>query len=242
MTRRFPKCLAIVLNGKPLLETQLDTLRSCGITDISIVRGYRANTIRYPNVHYLLNTRYRHTDQLASLACAEAYLEGTVLISFADIWYDASVVKRLLACRGDIVITVDVDWRRQYRGRTEHPVSQADQVIFTHRKQVRRIGKFTRSPEAAQGEFIGLMKLSPRGCQAVRAQYHLARRRYHGKRFHGVPRFESAQLIDLLQEMVDRGTPVHCHTIRGGWMEIDTRQDYERALTRLPITRPNRNI
>ena len=38
-----------------------------------------------------------------------------------------------------------------------------------------------------------------------------------------------AYITDLLQELVDRGVAVHCTLIQGGWLEIDTLQDYESA-------------
>ena len=44
---------------------------------------------------------------------------------------------------------------------------------------------------------------------------------------------EKAYLTDLFQEITDLGTAVHCVTIERGWKEIDTVEDYEKAVKAL---------
>jgi NDP-sugar pyrophosphorylase family protein len=45
--------------------------------------------------------------------------------------------------------------------------------------------------------------------------------------------FEKAYLTDLFQEMTDLGTAVQCVTIERGWKEIDTVEDYDKAVKAL---------
>ena len=47
-TEDLPKCM-LNFNGKPLIEQQVETLRRCGITDITIVRGYMPDKIKIEN-------------------------------------------------------------------------------------------------------------------------------------------------------------------------------------------------
>jgi choline kinase len=232
LTRRQPKGVAIVINGTPILQMQLDVLRACGIGDIAIVRGYRARTIRFGGVAYFENPRYARTNLLESLMCAEAALNGETIVSYSDIWYEASVLRGLLRCRQDIAIVVDLAWRRQYVGRTEHPFDEADQAVLGRRRIVRRVGKLALPPGQVSGEFTGLTRLSRRGCVLLRRHYHRAKARYARKPFHTARRFERAYLTDLLQEMIDSGVTVHAECVRGGWGEIDTEQDYLRAVRR----------
>ena len=42
--------------------------------------------------------------------------------------------------------------------------------------------------------------------------------------------FQKAYLTDMIQELVDIGIKVHCVIIERGWKEIDTVEDYEKAL------------
>lgn len=230
MTQSLPKCMAIVLNGKTLLETQMDALRSCGIREIAVVRGYQAEKIHYPGIRYHLNPDYQTTNILASLFAAEAELDGEVLVSYSDIWYEPPVVQRLLRSDKDIAIGVDVDWKEYYLGRKEHPIEEAENVIFNSDNKVVKIGKIAAEKEEVHGEFIGMMKLTARGCDLIRRHHARAKSLYKGKAFQRAPLFEQAYLTDLLQEMADDGVPIHCEIIGSGWKEIDTLEDLRNAL------------
>ena len=230
MTEDLPKCMAIVFDGKTLLETQLETFRSCGVQDISIVRGYKAEKMNYSGVKYFLNDDYQKNNILESIFYAEEELDGDVIISYSDIWYEADVLKRLLRCDRDIAIGVDIDWKDYYLGRKDHPIEEAENVIFDSDGDVIKIGKIAAEKEEVHGEFIGMIKLSRRGCKIFRHHYHCAKTLYEGKPFQRAPIFERAYLTDMLQEMAGLGVPIHCEIIGSGWEEIGTCEDFEKAV------------
>ena len=58
--------------------------------------------------------------------------------------FDSSVVKRLLESNHDISVVVDIDWRGYYVGRKDHPISEAENVIFNSNNEVEKIGKIRR--------------------------------------------------------------------------------------------------
>lgn len=229
-TQDLPKCMAVVLNGKTLLETQMEALRACGVTDLAVVRGYKAEKINFPDVRYYTNPKYATTNILASLFSAEEALDGDTIISYSDIWYETAVVRRLLRCDKDIAIGVDIDWKEYYLGRKDHPIEEAENVIFNSENQVLKIGKIGAEQEEVHGEFIGMMKLTRRGCEILRRHYHRAGALHAGKPFQRAVRFEQAYLTDLLQEMADLGVPIHCEIIGSGWKEIDTVEDLQKAI------------
>ena len=230
MTQDLPKALSIILDGKSLLQTQLETLRSVGITDISIVRGYCAEKIDLPGVRYYFNDDFTNNNILESLFYAEPELDGDVIVSYSDIWYEADVVKCLMRSEKDIAIGVDIDWKNYYRGRKDHPIEEAENVIFDSDNKVIKIGKIAAGREEVHGEFIGMMKLTARGCEILRRHYRLARALHEGRPFQRAKIFKKAYLTDLLQEMADLGVPVHCQIIGGTWKEIDTLEDFEKAV------------
>lgn len=230
MTQDLPKCMAVVLNGKTLLDTQLEVFRSCGIGDVSVVRGYKAEKINVPGVKYYENPDYASTNMLHSLFCAEPELDGEVLISYTDIWYEAEVVKRLLRCEKEIAIGVDIDWKEYYLGRKDHPIEEALNVIFNSSNEVVKIGKIGAGKEEVHGEFIGITKLTRRGCEILRRHYRRAQALYGEGPFQRASRFRKACLSDLLQEMADLGVPIHCEIIGSGWKEIDTVEDFRKAV------------
>ena len=80
------------------------------------------------------------------------------------------------------------------------------------------------------GEFIGMMKLSPRGAEIFKKHYHRSKNSYWDKPFQRALTFQKSYLTDLLQDMADLGVPIHCVIIERGWKEIDTVEDYEKAI------------
>lgn len=229
-TQELPKCLAVVLNGKTLLQQQLETLRACGVDEVAVVRGYQAKKINLKGLRYYENPDYARTNMLHSLFCAEPELDADLLISYSDIWYESPVVQRLLRCEKDIALGVDIDWKEYYLGRKEHPIEEAENVIFDSKGQVVKIGKIGAEPEEVHGEFIGMVKLTRRGCEILRRNFHRAKKLYQGKPFQRARSFEQAYLTDLFQEMADLGVPIHCEIIGSGWKEIDTVEDLTNAV------------
>jgi len=103
-------------------------------------------------------------------------------------------------------------------------------VILERGDRVLRLGKIAAAEPEVHAEFIGMMKLTRRGCETLRRHYHRARRLYDGGPFQRAATFQQACLTDLLQEMVDLGLPIHAQVVGSAWKEIDTIEDYEAAL------------
>ena len=93
-----------------------------------------------------------------------------------------------------------------------------------------KIGKIATDKEEVHGEFIGMMKLSHRGAEIFKQNFHRAKKLYWNKPFQRAKVFQKAYLTDMIQELVDIGIKVHCVIIERGWKEIDTVEDYEKAL------------
>jgi hypothetical protein len=63
----------------------------------------------------------------------------------------------------------------------------------------------------------------------LRDAFHCARTLYDGRPFQSALSFQKAYLIDLYQEMLDARVPMYLMETEGGYMEIDTNQDFEIA-------------
>ena len=227
LTKTTPKCLAISLNGKTLLELQVQVFHSAGIRDIVIVVGHAGSAIQNSNLRVCWNYDYAETGILDSLFAAEHELNEDVIISYSDIWYEQSVLRSLLQNDDDITIAIDRNWEPAYEGRTAHPISEAEKVALDSNNRVVRIGKMGISQDV-DGEFIGLLKLTQSGCGITKTHYLRARETSLEKPFQRASSFRTAYLTDLLQEMIDHGTKVTATEVKGRWREIDTVQDLER--------------
>ena len=80
-------------------------------------------------------------------------------------------------------------------------------------------------PEQASGEFIGVAKFSRGSARDLVEQFDLAKEKWAGKMWREGRTFERAYLIDLFQDMIERGSSFHRVDTRGGYMEIDTGED-----------------
>lgn len=228
-TRKLPKCM-LKFGNKTLLQRQFEALRANDINDITVIKGYMKEKIKYGSVKYYNNNNYENNNILNSLFCAESELNDDVIISYSDILYSKEVVKRLLTSIKDISIVVDIEWMEYYKGRKMHSLDEAEKVVLDADNKVVEIGKIISKKYDVYGEFIGMMKLSKRGTDILKHNFHRAKNLFWGKPFHGARIFEKAYLTDMIQDLVSVGIDVHCVIIRRGWKEIDTVEDYKKAL------------
>ena len=226
LTRDRPKC-TLELEGRSLIDRQLDAFRAAGIEEITVVTGYHAEMLQKPGVRTRHNDDYPNNNVLLSLMYAEEDLDDDVIVTYSDIVYEPAIVDRLLAAEGDILAVCDSDWERVYVGRLDHPTEQAENVVIED-GLILKIGKHLSADEA-DGEFIGLLRLSREGAAILRATFADVASRHAGRPFQASQRFETAYLTDLLQELVDRGHEVRPVMIEGGWREIDTIEDFRNA-------------
>ena len=228
-TENLPKCM-LDFGGKTLLQRQLDSYKKCGIKDISLIRGYKKEKINYKGIRYFENKDYKENNILNSIFYAEKIINGNIIISYSDILFDHSVVQRTLDSDHDISVVVDIDWRGYYVGRKDHPLSEAENVIFNSNNEVEKIGKINTGDQEVHGEFIGMIKLSSQGAEIFKEHFNRLKKIYWNKPFQRAKTFQKAYLTDFIQELVDIGIRVHCVIIESGWKEIDTVEDYKKAL------------
>ena len=228
-TENLPKCM-LDFGGKTLLQRQIQAYNECGIKDITVIRGYKKDKINYKKLNYITNPDYKNNNILNSIFYAEKIINGNIIIAYSDILFDSSVVKRLSESDHDISVVVDIDWRGYYVDRKDHPLSEAENVIFDSNNQVLKIGKIATQKEEVHGEFIGMIKLNNRGTEIFKKHFYRVKKTYWGKSFQRAKIFQKAYLTDMIQELVDNGVKVHCVIIERGWKEIDTVEDYKKAL------------
>ena len=228
-TENLPKCM-LDFGGKTLLQRQIDAYNKNNIKDISLIRGYKKEKINYKGLRYFENKDYKNNNILNSIFYAEKIINGNIIISYSDILFDPIVVQRTIDSNHDISVVVDIDWRGYYVGRKDHPISEAENVIFNSNNEVEKIGKINTGNEDVHGEFIGMIKLSNRGAETFKEHFHRLKKIYWNKPFQRAQIFQKAYLTDFIQELVDIGIKVHCVIIESGWKEIDTVEDYKKAL------------
>ncbi len=231
-TNNRPKCM-LEVSGESIFKRQTDTLLNNGVAEISVVTGYKREWFRDKRFSYFINTDYENNNILHSLFYAEEAMGSGFLFSYCDILYDGIIVRQMVNSSSDIAIAVDPDWIGYYDGRHEHPIEEAELVFSDDGKTVSRIHKNAEHDDAV-GEFLGLAYFSKRGAEILKEVFHGLQDHYSNnpdEPFHTAKTFKKAYMIDIYQELVNRGTTVDIMKINGNWAEIDTPRDLEVAGT-----------
>jgi choline kinase len=225
-TDEVPKALVPVM-GRPMLDWILDALGAAGFRpkDVLFIGGYKIDIVRarYPDFEYVENVDWERNNILGSLLCARGALTDGFVSTYADIVYRGSTVKKLVASPHDKVLACDTDWRRRYVDRSLHPETDAEKM----RAEGDRVVELSRriASEAASGEFIGVAGFTAEGARELVAAYDEAQARQTSGTWREGRTFARAYLIDLFQDMIERGSSFHRVDTHGGYMEIDTRED-----------------
>jgi choline kinase len=236
-TEDIPKCM-VQVGARPMLMWQWQAMTAAGVDELVIIRGYKGDVLeRFVNeigipARFVDNPEWETNNILLSLAYARAELDGPCLFTYSDIIYTPDVARAVVAAPGPIALVVDRDFRLIYDGRTEHPLDEGEVCDLAPDGRIARVGKRALPADHAVGEFIGLGKLDAAGAKLVGTAIGALVARFRGRDdqpFQRAARFRNAYLTDLLQELIDAGTPAWPAFIRGRWREIDTGQDLERA-------------
>jgi phosphoenolpyruvate phosphomutase len=238
-----PKAM-LEIKGRSILERQVSLLRTSGISQIAVVRGYQAQAVNLPGVQFFENPDYRKKGIAASLFAAESALKGRVLILYGDILFDRTILERVLSAAGPVSLAVDRAWFDLYR--TEGRSPEGAEIVVTAKRpaighrflpseepiDILKIGQKLHKEEAS-GEFIGLAGFTAEGLAWLKEAYERGLKQPAGEPFHEAAGFSQASLTDLLQEMLSQGRPVKAVEIYKGWLEVDTFEDYRRAWSKL---------
>lgn len=227
-TADVPKCYAEVA-GRRLLDWSLDAFAESGLTRVTFIGGYQIDKVRqdYPRFEFRHNADWENNNILASLFCAEDLMDEPFLCCYSDVLFTADVVSRLAASPDDMALGVDTAWLGRYVERTDHPPDDAEKVTVRD-DQVTRVHR-AMPAEEAHGEYIGVAKFSAAGAARLREHYHRCREQFAGRPWREAKVFEKAYKILLFQEMIEAGERFGHVDTPGGYIEVDTQQDFEYA-------------
>ena len=166
LTNEKPKCM-VSLHGKPLISHQAETLREGGVDEIAIVTGYLQDKIININEsRRFYNADWSSSNMVWSLMQAEAWLTETpCIVSYSDIFYHSDAIKSLKEASGDIVITYDKNYLENWSKRFANPLDDLETFKFEN-NQLSEIGNKPKTLADVQGQYMGLLKITPHGwCQ-----------------------------------------------------------------------------
>lgn len=87
LTEKTPKCL-LEVQGKALLDWQIEAIRKAGIEEIAIVTGYERELLVNRGLVEFHNERWSETNMVESLFIADFWRkDGPCIVSYSDLIY-----------------------------------------------------------------------------------------------------------------------------------------------------------
>ncbi len=150
LTKGKPKSF-LEINGKPIVQHQLDMLRSVGIKDIVMVVGYKKHFFeelkeknKDLNITLVYNPFYRVTNVLGSFWFTKEFLTEPFVFMHADTYFEPDILDKLLATSGN---NLAVEFKNC--GEEDMKVKVEEGIIKDISKKL----------EQSDGEFIGVAKI-----------------------------------------------------------------------------------
>jgi len=227
-TADTPKCFAEV-SGRCLLDWALDAFAASGLQRVCFIGGYQIDKVKadYPHFEFRRNADWENNNILASLFYAADLMDEPFVCCYSDVLFTPDVVARLVASADDMALGVDTEWLARYADRTDHPPDDAEKVTVASGR-VTRIHRHMPAAEA-YGEYIGVAKFSAAGAARLREYYRRCQSEFAGRPWRESKVFEKAYKILLFQEMIEGGERFAHVDTPGGYIEVDTQQDFEYA-------------
>ena len=225
LTKDIPKCM-IDIRGQPLLRRLASTFSQGNIKNITVVRGYKKETVNLPFIEYVDNDAYESTGEVSSLNAAIENLKNPSIIAYGDILFRHYILDQLLEAEGDIVLVVDALWRQKNpdpSSRTRDLVTCTEEFDSSYlgNEVVRLMNIAHDIPEnEIHGEWIGLAKISDVGIQKMREEI---------QKFSKSGGLATASMTDLFERLLQSGSEIRVEYIAGHWLDVDNSGDLSEA-------------
>jgi len=217
LTQNTPKCILPIM-GQTLIEWQIDELAKCGIEQVAVVVGYRADKVQQvlrsqydsQRVRTVYNAAYAVSDNLVSCWSAHDEMDEDFVLLNGDTLFEAAVMLRLLESPHHPV-TVVVSQKNHY--------DRDDMKVQLDRRRLVKIGK-DLPPDQVDAESIGMILFRDEGPLLFRNALEKALRN------------QSAQTkwyLSVIDEMT-RTMPIWtCLVSELNWCEVDYPADLKLA-------------
>ncbi|MES1924629.1 phosphoenolpyruvate mutase [Salinisphaera sp. T31B1] len=221
VTETRPKAM-LEIGGKPLLRRLVDVFKAQGVHELTVVAGYRADTIDVPGVRVVENTDFEQTGELASLGLASEHFGSDNIVLYGDLIFRRHVLVDLLDADGDIVVVVDSDSAGPGETLRDPAWCSApdDRSLFAQRVTLEHVGRNGAPETACCGRWIGLMRARGAGRTHIAQAIETLRQRGD---------YEQAGIPDLLNVLIGAGVPVHVVYITGHWLDVNDLDDLRAA-------------
>jgi choline kinase len=217
LTEDTPKCILPIM-GQSLIEWQVDELAKCGINQVTVVVGYRADKVEQilrsqydvQRVRTVYNAAYAISDNLVSCWSVHDEMDEDFVLLNGDTLFEAAVLQRLLDTPRQPV-TVTVSQKSHY--------DTDDMKVSLDGCRLVKIGK-DLPLDQVDAESIGMILFRDRGPTLFRNALEEALRN---------PSAQRKWYLSVIGEMARRMPVWTCSVSDLHWCEVDYPADLTQA-------------
>jgi choline kinase len=209
----MPKCL-VTLGGETMLSRNIRLLRAAGVSEIVIVVGCAAETVRrtVPDVTFVENTNFIGTNSMYSLWLSRELLTDGFVVMNCDVLVHPQLLVDLVSAKHEDALLL------AYRDEAT-AYGDEEMKVRVRRGRVADISK-TMDPDEADGENLGIVKFGPAGARLLVEKMDAL-----------VAAGETKAWVPRAFKAFAEERPLHVVGTRGyPWIEIDFPEDYRRAV------------
>ncbi|MFQ4144897.1 phosphoenolpyruvate mutase [Chlorogloeopsis sp. ULAP02] len=223
LTLDKPKVM-LPIGGKPLLRNLVDKFKKLAINNVTVIAGYKPETIDVPGTKVIHNPEYETTGELASLACAQGKFSDDMLVVYGDLLFRSYILRDLLDCPGEIVTVVDsVKQSKSVSGSPDYAYCSApDELsLFGQNVDLLQISKAMQTQnQQSHGRWVGMLRFRSQGRQWLEEALHELQTQAD---------FNSMSMADLCNYLIAQGKPIKVIYIRGHWLDVNSLDDLDLA-------------
>ena len=223
LTEDRPKIM-LSIGGKTLLRHFLDEFKKQAINSVTLVAGYKPETINTSGVDMHVNLDYATTGELSSLALVRSQFHDNMIITYGDLLFRSYILRDLLESEGELVVVVDSAVANvNYSGSPDYAYCSEpeDRTRFKQEVYLQRVSEnqneLSTSPS---GRWVGLLRVRGQGRQWI--EEAITAMQSDGN-------FKQMTLVDLLNRLIAQERPIKVQYINGHWLDINALADLERA-------------
>ena len=217
LTNLVPKC-CLMLDGKTLLEHQIETLATNGVTEVVVVTGFQhqkveavVNGIDGISVRTLFNPFYAVSDNLGTCWIARREMNTPFLLLNGDTLFNSSTLASFLAAERVYPVTLAVDRKRSY--------DEDDMKVSADGERLVRVGK-SLDRKIVNGESIGMVIFNRFGAEALARKV---------EQMMAGPDGLSRWYLSAIDELARKDMVGICSIQGFEWCEVDDLADLARA-------------
>ena len=165
-----PKCLLKVKGQKTIFDYLIENFKK--FKNVYVVAGYKFNQMKkyeIKNIKIIRNYEYSKTNMVYSLHCAKKYVLNDVIVIYADIFFDNTILNKLINFNGN-TIPLKKDWLNVWKQRMsiKSVKNDSENVIFKNNKILEIGGDYKKYPK---GQYMGMIKFKKKDFHKMMSFY-----------------------------------------------------------------------